>query len=313
MIGKNILVFGGSGQIGRHLIRRLTKNNHLVTVVTRNLHQKGAILKTQGNPGYLEVVEANIFDEKQLNNLFENKDICINLVGILYQKKKNTFKNIHDNFPTIISKICSKKKLEQFIHISALGIEKAKDSDYAISKLNGEKNIFNNFSKSTILRPSIVYSVDDNFTTNMMSLLSILPFFPLYYAGKTKFSPIHVSEMADIILNIVDKNICSEIIECAGPDVITFREIIEKLLILIDKKKMLLPLPLIIAKIGVALLEKFHRPLITMDQLKLLKYDNILNKENKSNFDLGIKSELKFEDEVKKYAYMWKKGGQYTR
>jgi len=313
MIGKNILVFGGSGQIGRHLIRRLTKNNHLVTVVTRNLHQKGAILKTQGNPGYLEVVEANIFDEKQLNNLFENKDICINLVGILYQKKKNTFKNIHDNFPTIISKICSKKKLEQFIHISALGIEKAKDSDYAISKLNGEKNIFNNFSKSTILRPSIVYSVDDNFTTNMMSLLSILPFFPLYYAGKTKFSPIHVSEMADIILNIVDKNICSEIIECAGPDVITFREIIEKLLILIDKKKMLLPLPLIIAKIGVALLEKFPRPLITMDQLKLLKYDNILNKENKSNFDLGIKSELKFEDEVKKYAYMWKKGGQYTR
>jgi NADH dehydrogenase len=313
MIGKNILVFGGSGQIGRHLIRRLTKNNHLVTVVTRNLHQKGAILKTQGNPGYLEVVEANIFDEKQLNNLFENKDICINLVGILYQKKKNTFKNIHDNFPTIISKICSKKKLEQFIHISALGIEKAKDSDYAISKLNGEKNIFNNFSKSTILRPSIVYSVDDNFTTNMMSLLSILPFFPLYYAGKTKFSPIHVSEMADIILNIVDKNICSEIIECAGPDVITFREIIEKLLILIDKKKMLLPLPLIIAKIGVALLEKFPRPLITMDQLKLLKYDNILNKENKSNFDLGIKSELKFEDEVKKYAYMWKKGGQYSR
>jgi len=313
MIGKNILVFGGSGQIGRHLIRRLTKNNHLVTVVTRNLHQKGAILKTQGNPGYLEVVEANIFDEKQLNNLFENKDICINLVGILYQKKKNTFKNIHDNFPTIISKICSKKKLEQFIHISALGIEKAKDSDYAISKLNGEKNIFNNFSKSTILRPSIVYSVDDNFTTNMMSLLSILPFFPLYYAGKTKFSPIHVSEMADIILNIVDKNICSEIIECAGPDVITFREIIEKLLILIDKKKILLPLPLIIAKIGVALLEKFPRPLITMDQLKLLKYDNILNKENKSNFDLGIKSELKFEDEVKKYAYMWKKGGQYSR
>jgi len=313
MIGKNILVFGGSGQIGRHLIRRLTKNNHLVTVVTRNLHQKGVILKTQGNPGYLEVVEANIFDEKQLNNLFENKDICINLVGILYQKKKNTFKNIHDNFPTIISKICSKKKLEQFIHISALGIEKAKDSDYAISKLNGEKNIFNNFSKSTILRPSIVYSVDDNFTTSMMSLLSILPFFPLYYAGKTKFSPIHVSEMADIILNIVDKNICSEIIECAGPDVITFREIIEKLLILIDKKKILLPLPLIIAKISAALLEKFPRPLITMDQLKLLKYDNILNKENKSNFDLGIKSELKFEDEVKKYAYMWKKGGQYSR
>ena len=313
MIGKNILVFGGSGQIGRHLIRRLTKNNHLVTVVTRNLHQKGAVLKTQGNPGYLEVIEANIFDENQLNNLFENKDVCINLIGILYEKGNNTFKNIHDNFPTIVSKICSKKKLKQFIHISALGIEKAKDSNYAISKLNGEKNIFNNFSKSTILRPSLVYSVDDNFTTNMMSLLSILPFFPLYYEGKTKFSPIHVSEMAEIILNIVEKNICSEVIECVGPDVITFREIIEKLSILIDKKKILIPLPSIIAKINVALLEKFPKPLITMDQLKLLKYDNVLSRENKSNFDLGIKSVLKFEDEVKKYCYMWKKGGEYSK
>ena len=313
MIGKNILVFGGSGQIGRHLIRRLTKNNHLVTVVTRNLHQKGAVLKTQGNPGYLEVIEANIFDENQLNNLFENKDVCINLIGILYEKGNNTFKNIHDNFPTIVSKICSKKKLKQFIHISALGIEKAKDSNYAISKLNGEKNIFNNFSKSTILRPSLVYSVDDNFTTNMMSLLSILPFFPLYYEGKTKFSPIHVSEMAEIILNIVEKNICSEVIECVGPDVITFREIIEKLSILIDKKKILIPLPSIIAKINVALLEKFPKPLITMDQLKLLKYDNVLSRENKSNFDLGIKSVLKFEDEVKKYSYMWKKGGEYSK
>ncbi len=313
MIGKNILVFGGSGQIGRHLIRRLTKNNHLVTVVTRNLHQKGAVLKTQGNPGYLEVIEANIFDENQLNNLFENKDVCINLIGILYEKGNNTFKNIHDNFPTIVSKICSKKKLKQFIHISALGIEKAKDSNYAISKLNGEKNIFNNFSKSTILRPSLVYSVDDNFTTNMMSLLSILPFFPLYYEGKTKFSPIHVSEMAEIILNMVEKNICSEVIECVGPDVITFREIIEKLSILIDKKKILIPLPSIIAKINVALLEKFPKPLITMDQLKLLKYDNVLSRENKSNLDLGIKSVLKFEDEVKKYSYMWKKGGEYSK
>jgi len=109
MIGKNILVFGGSGQIGRHLIRRLTKNNHLVTVVTRNLHQKGAILKTQGNPGYLEVVEANIFDEKQLNNLFENKDICINLVGILYQKKKILSKIFMIIFQQLFQKFVQKK------------------------------------------------------------------------------------------------------------------------------------------------------------------------------------------------------------
>ena len=88
---KKILIFGGSGHIGRHLIGRLTKQNHLVTVVTRNLHKKGSILKTQGNPGYLNIVEANIFDENEIDNLIQHNDICINLVGILYEKKKKFF------------------------------------------------------------------------------------------------------------------------------------------------------------------------------------------------------------------------------
>ena len=141
MKGKNILVFGGSGQIGRNLIRRLTKNNHMVTAVTRNLHQKGYVLKTQGNPGYLDVIEENIFDEEKLNYLLKNQDICINLIGILFEKRNNTFQNIHVNFPSIISKICKHNNIEQFIHISALGIENAQDSKYARSKLEGEKEI----------------------------------------------------------------------------------------------------------------------------------------------------------------------------
>ena len=313
MIGKNILVFGGSGQIGRHLIRRLTKNNHLVTVVTRNKHKKGAILKTQGNPGYIEIVEANIFDEDNLNNIISKKDICINLVGILYEDKKNTFKNIHVNFPSLISKLCEKHKLEQFIHLSALGIEQAIDSNYAKSKIEGEKNIINNFPKSTILRPSVIYSVDDNFTTNLMTLLNLMPFFPLYYNGKTQFSPMHVTDISEIISNVIDRSIHSEIIECVGPEIMTFKEIIEKLSILIDKKKTLIPLPLAIAKAIAFFLEKIPKPLLTRDQLKLLKYDNVLSGKIKSNLDIGIQAKLRFSDEVKKYSYMWKEGGEYSK
>jgi len=310
---KKVLIFGGSGQIGRHLIRRLTKKNHLVTVVTRNLHKKGAILKTQGNPGYIEVIEANVFDENQLNKLFEDKDICINLVGILFENKKNNFKNIHINFPTLLSEKSRNYKLKQFIHVSALGIEKAIDSEYAKSKLKGEENILNNFSSSTILRPSLVYSVDDNFTTNIMTLLSLLPVFPLYYNGNTKFSPIHVSDFCEIIVKILDESISSEIIECVGPEKLSFKEIIKKLLIAIDKKTFLLPVPTIIAKIIAFFLEKLPTPLITRDQLRLLKYDNILSQENKSNIDIGFKSKLKFDEEIVKYSYMWKKGGQYSK
>ena len=310
---KKVLIFGGSGQIGRHLIRRLTKKNHLVTVVTRNLHKKGVILKTQGNPGYIEVIEANVFDENQLNKLFEDKDICINLVGILFENKKNNFKNIHINFPTLLSEKSRNYKLKQFIHVSALGIEKAIDSEYAKSKLKGEENILNNLSSSVILRPSLVYSVNDNFTTNIMTLLSLLPVFPLYYNGNTKFSPIHVSDFCEIIVKIIDESISSEIIECVGPEKLSFKEIIKKLLIAIDKKAFLLPVPTIIAKIIAFFLEKLPTPLITRDQLRLLKYDNILSKENKSNIDIGFKSKLKFDEEIVKYSYMWKKGGEYSK
>ena len=310
---KKVLIFGGSGQIGRHLIRRLTNKNYLVTVVTRNLHTKGTVLRLGGNPGYVEIIEANIFDEEKLNDLFKDKDICINLVGIISENKKNKFKNIHTYFPTLLSKKCEEFKLKQFIHISALGVDKAKDSKYAKSKLEGEKNILENFSKTTILRPSVVYSVDDNFTTNLMTLLSLLPVFPLYYEGKTKFSPIHVSELCEIILEIIEKRIIEKIVECVGPEELSFKEILEKLLFSIDKKRILFNLPLFLAKIIIFFLEKLPKPLITQDQLTLLKYDNVISNEYKSNIDIGYKAKLKFEDEVKKYSYMWREGGEYSK
>ncbi len=139
---KNCLIFGGSGQIGRNLIRKLTKKNYKVMVVTRNIHQKSYIIKTQANAGYIEIVEANIFDEMKIRELFKKTDICINLIGILYEKKKgNTFKNIHSVFPSLLAKLCKEYNLEHFIHLSALGINEATDSNYAQSKLEGEKNI----------------------------------------------------------------------------------------------------------------------------------------------------------------------------
>ena len=230
MKAKNCLIFGGSGQIGRNLIRKLTKNNYKVTVVTRNIHQKSYIIKTQANAGYIDIVEANIFEENKIRELFKKADICINLIGILFEKKKgNTFKNIHTVFPSLLAKLCKEYKLKHFIHLSALGINEAKDSDYAKSKLDGENEVLNNFPLATILRPSIVYSVDDNFTTNFMTLLNRLPFFPLYYNGNTKFTPIHCSDLTDIIYHIISKNIYSKIIECVGPEIITFKEILQKL------------------------------------------------------------------------------------
>ncbi|MDA8547792.1 complex I NDUFA9 subunit family protein [Candidatus Pelagibacter bacterium] len=310
---KNCLIFGGSGQIGRHLIRKLTKNNIRVTVVTRNIHQKSYIIKTQGNAGYIDIVEANIYDEKKIRNLFSKSDICINLIGILFEKKKGgTFYNIHTLFPSLLSKLAKEYKLKNFIHLSALGINEAIDSKYAKSKLEGEKNILHNFPLSSILRPSVVYSVDDNFTTNFMTLLNRLPVFPLYYSGKTKFTPIHCSDLTDVIYETITKNINSKIIECVGPEVISFREIIERLLTLINKKRLLLPMPLQLATLTAKIFQLLPNPILTEDQLRLLKYDNVLSGKYKSNSDIGVPSKKYFNEEVKKYSYMWREGGQFS-
>ncbi len=313
MITKKILIFGASGQIGRHLIRKLTKNNYKVTAATRNTHQKGYILKTQASIGYLDIEQLSIFDDAKLKKLISESDICINLVGILYEKnKKNSFNSIHSDFPDRISKICKEFNLDQFIHISALGLEKVHDSKYALSKVEGVKKIKNNFAKSVIIKPSIVYSVDDNFTTRFMGLMSILPLFPLYYNGETKFSPIHASDIANLIYYVINNQIVSKDIEAVGPEVLTFKEIIKKLLKCVNRKKFLISLPLSLAKITASFFQVFPNPLLTKDQLNLLKYDNIKTGNGLTNFEIGCPSKLYFEKSVSQYAYNWRDGGQFS-
>ena len=159
----------------------------------------------------------------------------------------------------------------------------------------------------------MVYSVDDNFTTNFMTLLNRLPVFPLYYSGKTKFMPIHSSDLVDIIFNVISKNIYSQIIECVGSETISLKEILEKLLYLINKKKLLIPMPLFLGNLSAQFFQLFPKPLLTQDQLKLLKYDNIASGKYKTNSDIGLPARCSFETEVEKYCYMWREGGQFCQ
>ena len=291
----------------------MTKNNYKITAVTRNIHKAGYILKTQANPGYLNLIELKNFDIEKIDNLVRNCSICINLIGILYEKKKDHFKIIHTDLPNLLSKKSSKYNIDKFIHLSALGIENANDSSYAISKLEGEKKIKENFNKYAIIKPSIVYSVDDNFSTNFMSLLSKLPIMPLYYGGNTKFSPIHVSDLIDIIFKIIETKNNNLILECVGPEVLTFKEILQKLLFSMKKKRVLLPIPFPLAKLTAKILQLFPSPLLTEDQLRLLKYDNCVSNKYKNNFDLGFKTTKKFDIEIEKYSYNWRTGGQFAK
>ena len=309
---KEILLFGATGQIGRNLIRKLSKNNYKIIAVTRNIHRAGYILKTQANPGYLELVELKNFDVNKIESLIKRTTICINLIGILYEKRKDEFKLIHSDFPAFLAKKANQFKLDKFIHLSALGIENATDSKYALSKLDGERRIKENFQRYIILKPSIVYSVDDKFSTKFMSLLSVLPVMPLYYNGRTKFSPIHVSDLVNVIYNMIESKNERLVLECVGQEIITFKEMLIKLLKSINKKRILLPLPTPVAKITAKFFQLLPNPLLTEDQLIMLKYDNCKSKYYKSNLDMGYIPKKKFENEINKYSYNWRTGGQFA-
>ena len=146
-----------------------------------------------------------------------------------------------------------------------------------------------------------------------MTLLKYLPLFPLYYSGETKFMPIHCSDLTDTIFQVITKNINSQIIECVGPEILTFKEIMKKLLKAINKKRILLPFPFFLAKLTAKIFQIMPNPLLTEDQLKLLKYDNIASGKYKTNSDIGSPSLRFFEDEVKKYSHMWRDGGEFTK
>ena len=312
---KEILVFGASGQLGRHLLRKLTKKNYKVTAVTRNIHTKGYILKSQANAGWLDIVELNKFNYEKLEKIFKNKDICINLIGILNEKNKSSFNNIHSLLPKLLAELSKENSLSQFIHISALGIESAIESKYAKSKLDGENQIKNIFKNYTILKPSIVYSVNDNFTTMLFGILKLLPIFPLYYEGKTVFYPLHVTDMCEIIEKVIEKNLIGETIECIGPEKMSFKKVIESILKTLEIKRFLLPMPISLANIFATLFELIMKnPLITKDQLILLKHDNSPSGKYKTNIDLKLNSEFKYFDrEIAKYSYMWKDGGEFAK
>ncbi len=311
MITKKILIFGATGQIGRYCIRRLVKNNYKVIAVTRNSH-KAVFLKTQAPIGYLEIEQANINDIQRITNLISKVDVCINLIGILFEKgKKNSFEKIHSDFPESLSKICKKNNVD-LVHVSALALNEAKDSKYAQSKVNGEKKIRENLLEATIIKPSVVHSIDDNFSTKLLSLLRILPIFPLYYNGETKFSPIHASEVAELISFIISKRILFKDIEVIGPEVLSFKKIIKILLKSINKNRLLFPLPLSLAKILAFFFQLLPNPLLTVDQLRLLKYDNIKSEQGVTNFDIGCPSKISFEESVNSYSYNWRDGGKYS-
>jgi uncharacterized protein YbjT (DUF2867 family) len=280
---KAITVFGGTGFVGRNLISKLAKKGFKIIVPTRNPYLHG-YLKPMGEPGQIELVKFNFSDLENLEHLVKDSEYVINCIGILFEAKDQKFNNIHHLFPKFLSGKLNKEVTKKFIHISALGVNKESKSFYIQSKLDGETAVLENFKNSIILRPSIVFGMDDNFFNLFNKLINILPVIPLFGAH-TKFQPCYVADVTDAIINaMLDNNINDGIYELGGPEVYSFKELIEILLRQLNKKRLIIELPESIAKFQARIMQLLPKPLLTIDQVEILKSDNV-NTGNYPSFE----------------------------
>ena len=307
---KIIAIFGAGGFIGKHLIRNLTKLDYRIKVATRNPYLKG-YLKPLGNPGQIELIKTNIFNVEDVKKVLKNSDYVINLLGILYETRKQKFQQIHSQFPYLLANLCNDFSIKNLIHISALGVKEKHSSKYMQTKLQGEKNIQSIFKPTVILRPSLIFGPEDKFFNTFAAFARISPFIPLIGGGKTKFAPVYCVDVGKAITRALElKNTTPKIYEIAGPENYSFKELMEILLTEIKKKRFLINIPFNVAKIQSYFLEVFPKPILTTDQVELLKYDNIASGQYSNLNDLGIKGET-INSILPKYIYRFRTYGQF--
>ena len=307
---QQIAIFGAGGFLGRHLMRELTKLDYRIKVATRNPYLKG-YLRPLGNPGQIELIKTNIFNEEEVKQVLKNCDYAINLVGILHETRKQKFNQIHSYFPHLLSNLCNELGLKKLIHISALGVKEKHNSQYIQSKFQGEKNIKNIFKQSVILRPSLIFGPEDKFFNTFASYARISPVIPLIGGGKTKFAPIYCVDVGKAIVKALElNNMEPKIYELGGPENYSFKELMEVLLKEIKKKRLLINIPFNIAKFQSNFLQMLPNPILTADQVELLKYDNIISGNHPTLKDLGIEGKT-IQSILPQYIYRFRTYGQF--
>lgn len=293
---KKILIFGGSGFLGSSITKLLLNNGYEICVVCRNLAKATDNLIQHKN---LTIKKIDIFAEDSVKILVAKHDIIINLIGKLYEDKKNDFQKYHVDFPEILATYTKKKRL---IHLSALAIESSSTSSiYAKTKLAGEQAIIKESQNYIIIKPSIIFGENDNFFNLFARISKFSPFLPLIGGGETLFSPIYVEDIAKSILILCENsNYKNQIFEAYGDEKVSVKEILEFILQVTRRKRMLVTLPFTIAKFEAKILHFCKIYLLTEDQVELLKYDNI-SKGKYDNLDLLKINLTNYKDIVPNY------------
>lgn len=310
-----ITVFGGSGFVGRYVVRALAKRGYRIRVATRRPHLAGD-LKVMGVVGQIQLVQANIRVESSVARAVEGADAVVNLIGVLSESGRQTFSRLHAMGAKTVAEAAKKAGASRLIHVSAIGADAGSDSRYAKSKAEGEAFVAKAFKGATIVRPSIIFGSEDAFFNRFASMARFVPALPLIGGGETKFQPVFVSDVADAIANaLAEPTTAGRVYELGGPRVYTFKELMDFILKTIDRPRFLVPLPFPIAGImglGGEMFGAlpFAEPFLTRDQVAQLKVDNVVHPRARGIEDLGVHPET-IEAIVPAYLVRYRRYGQF--
>ena len=308
-----VTVFGGSGFLGRHVVRALARRGYRIRVAVRR-PELANYLQPAGRVGQIHAVQANLRHQASVEAASRDADVVINLVGILFERGRQRFDAVQA-FGAEACALAASAFGARLIHISALGADEASPSHYARSKAAGEKLVLAAMPEATILRPSIVFGPEDEFFNRFAALAQLSPVLPLIGGGHTRFQPVFVGDVAEAVVEAVEgRSRLGTTYELGGPAVRSFKELMQYLLAAVGRRRLLLPIPFAVASVQAFFLQFLPKPLLTPDQVELLKRDNVVSgdawREGRTLDGLGI-APTAMEVVVPSYLVRFRKTGQF--
>lgn len=309
-----IVVFGGSGFVGRYVVRALAKAGKRVRVAMRRPHL-AVDLRVMGDVGQIQLVQANVRNADSVARAMEGADGVVNLVGILFEKGKQTFASTQSEGASVVATSAAKAGITRYVHMSAIGADAASSSNYGRTKGEAEAAVKTAIPSATILRPSIVFGPEDDFFNRFAAMARITPALPLIGGGNTKFQPVYVGDVAKAVLKGLDTG--GGTFELGGPRTYSFKALLAYIIAQIERPRFLAPLPFFAAEtLGSVLdavfrLNPFGGPPLTGDQVKMLKSDNVVAEGAKGFAQLGIDQLESVEAIVPSYLVRFKPYGQF--
>lgn len=312
---KLIVVFGGSGFVGRHVVRALAKRGYRIRVPVRRPDLAGH-LQPLGNVGQIQPVQANVRVRWSVDRAVQGADHVINLVAILHESGRQKFTSVHEFGSRAVAE-AARAVGAGLTHISALGADLNSQSDYARTKALGEKAVLETIGDAVIFRPSINFGPEDAFFNRFANMARYSPVLPLIGGGQTKFQPVYVGDVAEAVARSVEGKVeGGQIYELGGPQVLTFKECIEELLTVIERNRLLVPVPWWVANMQASILGLLPNPLLTKDQVLQLREHNIVSdkaaKEGRTLAGLGIQPQS-IGTILPSYLWRFRAAGQFQR